>query len=100
MLDAAQQRTVAHSNAQKRTVGHAVRERAPPKEQSTKSNYPHVAYTCLGHFVLGVDLFGHNLQGPRYVGDVVDVAIHVHVAVAGHLLRALNLQRRGVWLEK
>lgn len=35
--------------------------------------------------VRGVDVFRHRFQGPGQVRHVVHVAVHVHVAAAGHL---------------
>ncbi len=42
--------------------------------------------------VIEVDICRDCLEGPSEVGNIVDVAIHVHVAAARHLHRALNLQ--------
>ena len=47
--------------------------------------------TCLDEGVVEVDIGGDSFQSPSQVGDIVDVAVHVHIAAAGHLHRPLQL---------
>lgn len=48
--------------------------------------------------VIEIDIRGDRLERPAEVCDIIDVAVHVHVAAARHLHRPLNLCRQlQVW---